>query len=78
MGLDKNAQILQARSLRIAVVTNQYDIGNLTYDEARELLSGELTPGNPETFFDDSDQLNIKAVDAREIALSLALPDEEE
>jgi hypothetical protein len=70
--------ILQARSLRIAVVINQYDTGNLTYDEARELLSGELIPGNPETFFDDSDQLNIKAVDARDNAISLALPDDEE
>lgn len=78
MGLDRNAQILQARSLRIAVITGLYDKGNLTYDEARECLVGELTPGDPSSFCDDRDQLNIKAVDAGEIVLSLELPDDEE
>ena len=30
-----------------------------------ELLSAELTPGEPKTFFDDSDQLKVKADDLR-------------
>lgn len=55
-----NSEILMARSLRLAAVQNQYDQGNLTEAEARELLSGPLTPGDEGSTFDDSDQLRIK------------------
>ena len=55
---------LLARGLRLVVVQNQYDLGNLTLAEARELLSGEITPGNPQTIYNDADQLKIKADDA--------------
>lgn len=48
-----------ARSLRLAVVQNQFDHGNLTPEQARELLCAELTPGKPETFFDDSEYLKV-------------------
>lgn len=57
---------LLARGLRLVVVQNQYDLGNLTLSQARELLSGELTPGHPETIYNDADQLKIKADDAKE------------
>lgn len=48
-----------ARSLRLAVVQQQYNLGNLTKEEAHELLSGPLTPGDDTTIVDDSDQLVI-------------------
>jgi hypothetical protein len=48
-----------ARLLRLAVVQQQYNLGNLTEEEARELLSGPLTPGDDTTIVDDSDQLVI-------------------
>jgi len=48
-----------ARDLRLSVVQNQFDVGNLTEDEALELLRGELTPGDPATKFDDSDKLKL-------------------
>lgn len=48
-----------ARSLRLAVVQQQYNLGNLTKEEARELLSGPLTPGDDTTIVDDSDQLVV-------------------
>jgi hypothetical protein len=47
----------RARALRLAVVQQQYNVGNLTLDEAREILSGPLTPGDESTIYDDSDQL---------------------
>lgn len=58
--LTRNSELMLARSLRLAVVQNQYDQENLTEDEAKELLSGPLTPGDDSTIFDDSDQLVSK------------------
>lgn len=49
-----------SRSLRLAVVQNQYDCGNLTLDEATELLKANLTPNDDSTFFDDSQWLKVK------------------
>lgn len=46
-----NSEILMARSLRLAVIQNQYDQGNLTEDDAKELLSGPLTPGDDNSVF---------------------------
>lgn len=39
------ADKLLARNLRLAVVQNQYDAGNLTEAEALELLAGPHRPG---------------------------------
>lgn len=47
----------RARALRLAVVQQQYNAGNLTLDEAKEILSGPLTPDDESTIYDDSDQL---------------------
>ena len=58
--LTESANELMARSLRIAVIQSQYDAGNLTEDEAKELLSGPLTPGDESTVIDDSSQLKLK------------------
>jgi len=51
---------LVARALRLAVIQNQYDIGNLSTEEAKELLRGCLKPGDESTRIDDSDQLVIR------------------
>ena len=40
---------LVARALRLAVIQNQYDIGNLSTEEAKELLRGCLKPGDEST-----------------------------
>ncbi len=63
-----NKEIELARALRLLVVQQQYSLGNLTALQAIELLSGELTPGDPATIYNDIDQLQIKAVDAERIA----------
>ena len=63
-----NKDIELARALRLLVVQQQYNLGNLTALQAIELLSGELTPGDPTTIYNDIDQLQIKAVDAERIA----------
>jgi hypothetical protein len=46
-----------ARQLRLAVVTNVYRQGLLTDIEAREILSGPLSPDDESTIYDDSDLL---------------------
>lgn len=48
-----------ARSLRLAVIQNQYRAGNISEVQARKLLSGPLTPGDNTTVFDDSDWLDV-------------------
>lgn len=54
------SDILIARAMRLSVVQSQYDAGNLSEDEARELLSGPLSPGDESTIIDDSSQLKLK------------------
>ena len=46
--------ISMARSLRLAVVQQQYDTGRLDPVEAFGLLRGCLTPGDEATRYDDS------------------------
>ena len=53
--------MLVARGLRLSVIQQQYDDGHLTAEEARELLSGLLTPGDETTRWDDSSQLVLRA-----------------
>jgi hypothetical protein len=48
-----------ARAIRIAVVQQQYDAGRLSEAQAREILSGSLTPGG-DNVFDDSGELRVK------------------
>jgi len=48
-----------ARSLRLAVIQNQFIAGNLTEQQARELLRGPLVPDNPLTVYDDSNCLQL-------------------
>lgn len=55
-----NELISVARSLRLAVIQGQYDVGNLSKEQAQELLSGPLTPGNESARFDDSGELREK------------------
>jgi len=45
-----------ARQLRLAVVQQQYDVGNLTEEEARGILAGPLSPGDDTSIVDDSGQ----------------------
>lgn len=53
------AETDRARALRLAVVQQQYNAGNLSLDEAKEILSGPLTPGDESTTYDDSGQLRL-------------------
>lgn len=48
---------LLARYLRLAVVRQQFEEGNLSQASAEELLSGCLTPGDETTRFDDREFL---------------------
>lgn len=58
--------ILIARALRVATVQNFYNAGELTEEEAREILSGRLCPDDPDSVVDDSDQLKIRRISAKE------------
>ena len=62
--ISKQQALHGGRLLRLAVVQSQFNDGNLTEEEARELLCGNLTPTDDSTFLDDSDQLetNMKVV----------------
>jgi hypothetical protein len=53
----KKDDVSMARSLRLAVIQNQYAVGNLEKQEAKELLAGPLDPNDPTTVYDDSDCL---------------------
>ena len=55
----KKDDVSLARSVRLAVIQNQYAQGNLTETEAREILSGPLDPDDPTTIYDDSDCLVV-------------------
>ena len=57
--LRQSEQLLIARGMRLAVIQQQYDVGNLTEAEARVLLSGPLNPDDETTRVDDSDQLVV-------------------
>jgi hypothetical protein len=48
-----------AIDMRLYVIQQQYEMGNLSQDEAFELLRGPLSPDNPETIYDDSSRLKI-------------------
>ncbi len=55
----KKDDVSMARSMRLAVIQNQYAIGNLTEQEARGLLAGPLDPDDPTTVYDDSQCLTV-------------------
>jgi hypothetical protein len=48
-----------ARILRLAVVKNLLTQGKLDREQALELLSGPLAPGDETTIFDDSAMLDL-------------------
>lgn len=54
---EQDAEVSVARSLRLAMVQNQLDQGNLTEEDALELLRGCLTPNDESTRYDDSKEL---------------------
>jgi len=49
-----------ARDLRLAVTNNLFEQGLLTEEDAREILSGPLEPGDETTIFDDSALLRCR------------------
>jgi len=57
--LDEQAQFMTARSIRLAVIQQQYAVGNLTEAESKYLLSGCLTPNDESTRCDDSGELKV-------------------
>lgn len=65
--MNENESIISiARALRLATVQNFYNAGELTEDEAREILSGRLCPDDPDSVVDDSDQLKNRRMSAKE------------
>lgn len=55
-----------ARMLRLAVIKNLLGQGAISADDARELLSGCLTPGDETTRVDDSGLLSMTFEEAVE------------
>jgi len=58
-----------ARSLRLVVIRQQFETGNLTEDEAIELLRGPLSPGDETTIRDDSRLLKVSLSEIRDAGL---------
>ena len=56
----KKDNVSLARSLRLAIVKNVQKQGMIDEDEAKEILSGPLSPNDSETIFDDSEWLTKK------------------
>lgn len=46
-----------ARQIRLLAVWSFYKNGSITESEGKQVLAGELSPGNPETKIDDSEYL---------------------
>ncbi len=59
--LKEEQEFLVARSLRLAVIQQQYDIRNITELDAKEMLRGFITPDNGSTYYDDSGQLKERS-----------------
>jgi hypothetical protein len=55
----KKDDVSIARSLRLAIIQNQVLIGNMSEQDAKELLAGPLDPNDPTTVYDDSDCLVV-------------------
>lgn len=51
---------VMARQLRLAIVRNVFMQGLLSEDQAQNLLSGPLEPGNDQTIWDDSHLLHAE------------------
>jgi len=56
---DERAAMIQARKLRLAVVTNVWRQGFLTAEDALDILRGRLVPNDPLTEYDDSALLGV-------------------
>lgn len=55
-----NEQLSQvARVTRAVFIQAVYKNGEITREDALELLEGELSPGHPETKFDDREFLDL-------------------
>lgn len=55
------------RYMRLAVVKNQLSAGNITEDDALELLRGPLDPDDESTIIDDSEMLHLSDAEIRHI-----------
>ena len=51
--------VFYARSVRYIAVRGYLNNGDLTKEEAKEVLSGRLDPNDPDTVVDDSDLLGL-------------------
>jgi hypothetical protein len=59
---EERAEMLLARKLRLAVVTNVWRQGLITTEEARDVLRGRIVPTDPLTKYDDSALLGGKHI----------------
>lgn len=69
--IDRIMALSGARSLRLAIIFDQYKQGNITEDDAIELVQGALSPGKPETIIDDSRYMR-DLIDAYKSVMELA------
>lgn len=69
--IDRIMALSGARSLRLAITFDQYKQGNITEDDAIELVQGALSPGKPETIIDDSRYMR-DLIDAYKSVMELA------
>jgi hypothetical protein len=55
---NERTQTSMARSLRLAIIYQQFKAGYLEYQDAIDLLNGPLTPGDESTIFLDGKWLD--------------------
>ena len=59
----KKDEVSVARSLRLATVRNVFEQGMISREDAKDVLSGPLSPDNPATVYDDSEWIDKPFVD---------------
>lgn len=55
---------IMARAARFMTVRSLVDSGVFTKEDAKEILSGPLTPGDDSTIYDDSELIDLDAEEA--------------
>lgn len=69
---------LMARWLRLSVIRNVLGTGNISHDDAVELLKGPLNPDDPSTIVDDSALVDLPLEEVEKVLgkLRLELPND--
>lgn len=67
-----------ARFLRLAVVRNLMGSGNLSREDALDVLNSPLTPGDPTTLSDDRDLIDITVEELKALMALASLKEDDE